>query len=136
MIAHTHKLNSGKTNSNLQLYKPRSNATLTTIVQRLDTTPGTIGEFAPKYTLYDSEIISGWRLIQPIQLTLEQEEDGTYILSDELFDEYGEGETLEQAKQDYVANLIAYYEILSERASRPENQRLFARIQRCLVKLD
>jgi len=45
-------------------------------------------------------------------VTLEQESGGRYIVSDDLFAVYGDGDTLVEALRDYEVSLIDYYEIL------------------------
>jgi hypothetical protein len=50
---------------------------------------------------------------------IEQEGDGWFVLSDNIFPVYGDGGTLEEARADYVRSLIDYYELLATRA--PEN---------------
>ncbi len=42
---------------------------------------------------------------------LEQDENGDFILSDDLFLVYGYGKTKEEAKKDYFISLIEYCQI-------------------------
>lgn len=79
----------------------------------------------------------GWRLTQPMFLLLEQDDDGSYLLSDGLFAVYGEGETEEEALQDYMISLFDYYELLAARAARNDLriQSQFSRLKRYLTQV-
>jgi hypothetical protein len=55
------------------------------------------------------ELRQGWRLLHPIPVTIEQDTDGSYISSDEVFHVYGTGSTPNTALDDYVASLIDLY---------------------------
>lgn len=66
-----------------------------------------------------------WRFIRQLPVVLEFDEDGTYIVSDEIFWLYGAGDTFHEAKQDYLTNLIHYYQVLSESTTDdPQTQAL------------
>jgi hypothetical protein len=79
-------------------------------------------------------ITSKWQIIQPLLLTEERDDDGSYLISDDLFEVYGDGSTVPDAIEDYITSLIDYYEILS--VSSQENDELvkaqFHRLQRYL----
>jgi hypothetical protein len=64
-------------------------------------------------------IETGWNIIQPLILTIEQDENGYYIVSDDKFFIYGYGETQLLAQQDYNASLIEYYQLLEQEEDRP-----------------
>ncbi len=82
------------------------------------------------------EIRPGWKVVQELPLTLEFDDDGTYTVSDETFWLYGAGNTFRDAKQDYITNLVHYYQVLSESATDdPETQRLFAYLQNYLISI-
>ena len=86
----------------------------------------------PQYPL-EGEITRGWELSQPLWITVEREEDGYYVLSDDLFLVYGEGETFRAALQDYIVSLIDYYQLVAKGAKRgPLDQALFGRLRRYL----
>jgi hypothetical protein len=72
-------------------------------------------------------IAPGWRLVQPLAIQLEQDEDGCYVVSDKVFAVYGVGDTPLEAQQDYITSLIDYYELLAARAEEndPPSQSLF-----------
>ena len=73
----------------------------------------------------------GWEFVQPLLVKLEKEEDGTLIVSDDVFAVYGVGDTESKAMQDYAVSLTDYYELLAERAREddPATQALFLRLQ-------
>jgi len=77
--------------------------------------------------LLSGEIASGWQLKKPLMLKVEVDDDGSMLISDAVFDEYGTGETFAEAKQDYIQSLIAYYDLLQTWATddHPETQALF-----------
>jgi hypothetical protein len=47
---------------------------------------------------------------------IEQDDDGSYIASDDLFAVYGTGDTASNAWQDYVVSLMDYYELVYRQA--------------------
>ncbi len=62
------------------------------------------------------EIVPGWTLIKPLPIEVERDEDNSYIVSDNIFMVYGEGERPEDAQKDYIKSLIEYYSIVKEQA--------------------
>jgi len=69
-------------------------------------------------------------VIQPIQINIERDEDQTYVVSDDLFLVYGNGEVQAKAIHDYVASLIEFYRILEKSAATNKfDQEQFANIQ-------
>jgi hypothetical protein len=76
------------------------------------------------------EIAPGWEIIQLLLVTIEQDEDGCYIASDDEFTVYGDGDTPDEALQDYVVSLIDYYELLAVRAR--DNRELLHHLQKYL----
>lgn len=53
---------------------------------------------------------------RPLTLLVEQEGDGLFVVSDDVFALYGDGETLSAARQSYIVSLIDYYEMVAEHA--------------------
>lgn len=51
-------------------------------------------------------------IYQPLPINIEIEEDGTFVVSDDIFLVYGEGKNLLDSLNDYVSSLIEYYWIL------------------------
>lgn len=58
-----------------------------------------------------------WTLALPLNLTLATDEDGWNVLTDDVFQVYGDGETLEDARCDYIASLIEYYRMVERDAT-------------------
>jgi hypothetical protein len=63
--------------------------------------------------------------------TIERDEHGQIIVSDDISLVYGCGDTLGEAIHDYVTSLQEYFQILSRHSDRP-TQRLLAYLQSCL----
>jgi hypothetical protein len=59
------------------------------------------------------EIAPGWKLIQPLPVLIQQDEDGEYLVTDEVFHVYGEGATSDAAQQDYIQSLVEYHALIS-----------------------
>lgn len=55
-------------------------------------------------------------ITQPFQINIERDDDGTYIVSDDLFLVYGNSDNQSDAVSDYVVSLIEFYEILKKNA--------------------
>lgn len=73
--------------------------------------------------------LSSWKLVQPILLNITIE-DNAYIVNDDLFFVYGNGDSLTAALRDYEASLVEYYQIIVEHLQRnTANQPLFDRIR-------
>ena len=63
--------------------------------------------------LTQAELIAlGWRITQLLRVNLEQDEDGCYLVSDNVSVVYGIGDTRFEAEQDYIVSLIEYYQLL------------------------
>jgi hypothetical protein len=76
------------------------------------------------------EILRGWQIRQLLPIQISREEDGSFIVSDDIFFVYGEGSSQEDALHDYVASLTEYYEIVAEGArSEPFDQSQFKHLQ-------
>jgi hypothetical protein len=92
--------------------------------------------FEQESTLKISFLLHGhiaplWRLKQPLPMTLEEDDDGTLVMSDGVFDQFGLGDTFSEARLDYIANLIDYFLFVRSRATDddPPTQALFAYLQ-------
>jgi len=55
-----------------------------------------------------------WIFVRPFPVYFELDEDRTYIVSDEIFLVYGNGENRSEAIDDYISSLIEFYKILEE----------------------
>ena len=71
---------------------------------------------APITYVLHGEIRPGWTVVKPLLLTVERDEYGDFVYSDDTFNNYGEGPTQSSALADYVVSLVEYYELLEARA--------------------
>ena len=98
------------------------------------------GRFASRPEVRSSlllgDIAPGWRITQPLWVNFEQDDDGSYIMSDTVSVVYGVGDTPFQAKEDYIASLIEYYQLLASRASDPQTRSQFHRLRRYLRPIE
>lgn len=60
-----------------------------------------------------------YQFTKPISLIVERDDDGSYVLSDEIFGVFGNAFTLKDAVQDYISAFIGYYELLSAHQDAP-----------------
>src|SRR5689334_22844368 len=58
----------------------------------------------------------GWVISQPLPLTIEQDTDGSIVVSDPFFAVYGVGDTEGDAIRDFAVSMIEYYDILHDHA--------------------
>jgi len=77
-----------------------------------------------------------WLVLQPLQLTVAQDMDGWFIVSDDIFFVYGDGPTLPQAWEDYRTSLAEYCEMVRDDAgvsdlARAQYDHLRSIIQPC-----
>jgi len=67
-------------------------------------------------TLPPGWIEEGWTLMRPIILLVECEDDGWYVVSDDIFGVYGDAESLRRALHQYASGLIDEYEFFRREA--------------------
>lgn len=84
--------------------------------------------FVPPEHYLLGDINSDWRISQPLLINIEKDDDGSYVVSDDIFGVYGNGKSLSEAKRDYVLSLIEYYEILSSHPDE-DSQKLLERVK-------
>lgn len=60
-----------------------------------------------------------YRFNTPMVLTVERDDDGSYVLSDNIFAIYGSGFTITDAVRDYVSAFVEYYELLLTHQDAP-----------------
>jgi len=91
-----------------------------------------------RYTTLEGDIGPGWKLIRPLPIKIEQDEDGYYVVSDDLFLVYGEAATLEEAEQDYIVSLRDYYQIIATRAAEGHapTQKLLQQLETYLQRVN
>jgi hypothetical protein len=87
----------------------------------------------PQVTVLYGDIAPGWTIAEPLPVTIERDDDGSYIASDDIFDVYGDAWTPGGALEDYVIALTEYYELLAESAEgHPPTQALFHHLRQYL----
>ncbi len=91
----------------------------------------------PSHITLLGSIAVGWTVYQPLRLMIEQEDDGWVVVSDDVFAVYGDGATLNAARQSYIVSLIDYYEMLAEHAHEDRfNADQLERLRSCLRPQD
>jgi hypothetical protein len=88
----------------------------------------------PSEVTFFGNIYPGYRLLKPFLLTIERDEDGSFIFSDDIFDIYGHAFGLVDAAKDYFSALVEYYEILSRHTDAP-TVALFQKLNRIFQPL-
>lgn len=58
------------------------------------------------------QILPGWEVVQPLIVTLERDDDGSYLASDDKSVVYGLGDTPGEAMEDYIKSLTEYYRLI------------------------
>jgi hypothetical protein len=75
-------------------------------------------------------ILGDFVVVQPLQFNIERDEDGSYVVSDDIFLVYGDGENEHDALNDYVTSLIDYYYLLEKNVdNNPFDRKQFAYLQ-------
>jgi hypothetical protein len=64
-------------------------------------------------------IALGWTLIQPLVIWIQPDDDGGYLINDEVFYVYGEGANIAAAQRDYVQSLIEYFFLVTKHNDAP-----------------
>jgi hypothetical protein len=101
----------------------------------LSVLPSTTSSFLPIGQFFLSgNITPTLEIIQPLLLTAERDDDGSYLISDDLFGVYGDGPSISESLTDYMVSLGDYYTILSVRAMDDSHliREQFDRLQRYL----
>jgi hypothetical protein len=68
----------------------------------------------------DGRIAPQWAMAQPLPITVEQEDDGSFMTHDDLFPVRGQGETAIESLRDYIVQLVNFYRSLESNASQSE----------------
>lgn len=86
---------------------------------------GTLGSYAP-----------GWVIQQRLPVNFTPDEDGSFIVSDEIFPVYGTGETPSEAMADYITSLLELYGMVERdvRNRVPDTEDEFARLSYYLAQ--
>jgi predicted RNase H-like HicB family nuclease len=69
-------------------------------------------------TLNAGKIEDHWRLLRPLILVVDREEDGWWIVSDDVFDAYGDAASRPEALRQYICALIDHFEFLIREAEQ------------------
>jgi len=78
----------------------------------------------------------GWSVEHPIAVTVERDEDGSYIVSDDRFLVYGVGDTQSEAIDDYLVSLVEYFDLIrGEVATNPAAETEYQYLRKVLVRL-
>jgi hypothetical protein len=81
------------------------------------------------------DIVEGYNITQVLPINLEKEDDGSYVVSDDIFLVYGSGDSRKEAINDYVSSLIEFYEMVEEDASTNDfDKKLFMHLRSYLAK--
>jgi len=89
------------------------------------------------YLVGQGGIDGEWKLLQPLSIVIEIDEDGDYIVSDKVFSRYGVGATVLEAFKDFISDLTTYYTIVAESAAHnPAAAALLEEIQQYLQRAD
>lgn len=74
--------------------------------------------FVPIQIYLLGRIAPEWKIVQPLLLTIEQDDD-SFLASDDIFAMHGLGEEIAESIQDYISVLTEYYELLSSHQDEP-----------------
>ena len=66
--------------------------------------------------LKTAHLPDGWHMVKPLLLESMVENDGTQIVADDVFDEYGFADELPDALRDYGISLTEFYEVVEDGA--------------------
>jgi hypothetical protein len=79
------------------------------------------------------EISPDWKFIEPFTVNIVLDEDGSYVISDDIFLNYGCGDNISNAINDFISSLKEFYMILQEGArTNPFDQVQFSHLQKYL----
>jgi hypothetical protein len=70
------------------------------------------------------KIAPGWKLVKTLPVSVQLDEDGQYLLTDDLFSIFGEGGSISEAQQDLITSLIEYYELVAQYEDEPSQKLL------------
>lgn len=64
-------------------------------------------------------MMPNWEFIEPLTLTIERDDDQSFIVSDDIFNMYGVGNNIAESVNDYFKVLTEYYRHLSADEDEP-----------------
>jgi len=62
-------------------------------------------------------ISNEYTIVQPLQITIEQDDNDSFVVSDDIFLVYGDGNTKQEAIKEYVESLIEYFQLVENGAA-------------------
>lgn len=87
-------------------------------------------QLPPVTTYLVGDISSDFVVVQPLPINIEQDNDQSYVVSDDIFLVYGDGDTRLAAIEDYANSLIEFYSHIEKgAANNPFDERLFSRLR-------
>lgn len=141
-----HKYNAEKSRTRISVGQVWSDDSIIVEDRAYDQTqPETITDSVPlQLTIHfalEGVISPGWEIVRPITLFLEMDqdddEDDTFIVSDDVFGRYGAGDTIRAARDDYVDTLIGYYQIIERQAREyPANVPILNRLREYIKHIE
>lgn len=72
--------------------------------------------FPPVTTYLVGDISSEFVIVQPLPINIEQDDDQSFVVSDDIFLIYGDGNNRLDAINDYVNSLIEFYSLVEDGA--------------------
>ena len=90
--------------------------------------------FQKKNIVLLNDVFNGLQIKSPLVLNIELE-DNLFIVSDDVFNVYGDGYTFENARKDYLESLVDYYHLLEKSSQeRKEDEYQFEILCQYLTK--
>lgn len=69
--------------------------------------------------LLGAGLMPNWEFIEPLTLTIERDDDQSFVASDDTFNMYGIGDSIAESVNDYFKVLAEYYRHLSADKDEP-----------------
>ncbi len=70
------------------------------------------------------ELVPGWKIENPLPISVERDTDGGFVASDDIFSVYGVGESWDAAVSDYKVALVEFFEITNDGHDLPSQKLL------------
>jgi hypothetical protein len=74
----------------------------------------------PCHFKLEGRIAPEWTMAQPLPVTLEQEDDGSFMTHNDLFPVRGTGETAIDSLRDFMAQLVSFYRSLENSPNKSD----------------
>jgi len=76
-----------------------------------------VHQFPPVTTCLFGNVSEKFLIVQPLPINIEQDTDQSYVISDDIFLVYGEGNTRLKAIEDYTNSLMEFYTLVEKGAA-------------------